>query len=255
MTDQALRARTVGELVDAAFSLYRQNAPAYVMVAALASVPGLVLQLLLLGDRGGFGIMSSLGFVIVMIISLITYALMNGVLMRLGAQAYLGGEIDVARAVREVMPKVGRLISVAILRVPLYFLGFIALVFGVFYVFARYFAAEAAVVLEDQEPTAAFRRSTELSRNLKWHILGTLGLGFGIYFILAFGVAAVTASLGIGTGVLNVVLTSAVTMITYPIIGLLTMLLYYDARIRNEGFDVEYLARVLEGSSTGPAGA
>jgi hypothetical protein len=43
--------------------------------------------------------------------------------------------------------------------------------------------------------------------------------------------------------VVNVVST-AVAIVLYPLFGLVETLLYYDARIRKEGFDVEYLAGV-----------
>ena len=39
MIDTAIRARSVSELVDAAFALYRRGAAAYIMVTAIASVP------------------------------------------------------------------------------------------------------------------------------------------------------------------------------------------------------------------------
>jgi hypothetical protein len=35
---------------------------------------------------------------------------------------------------------------------------------------------------------------------------------------------------------------TAVSVVVYPLFGLTETLLYYDARIRKEGFDVEYLA-------------
>jgi hypothetical protein len=42
--------------------------------------------------------------------------------------------------------------------------------------------------------------------------------------------------------VTNVALT-AVHVVIYPFFGIAETLLYYDIRIRKEGFDVEYLAR------------
>ena len=36
---------------------------------------------------------------------------------------------------------------------------------------------------------------------------------------------------------------TAVSVVLYPLLALTETLLYYDARIRKEGFDVEYLAR------------
>lgn len=245
MADQALRARTVSELVDATFSLYRRDAAAYIMVTAIASVPGLITQLLIrspsFANSGGAMFGAFLGAVV----SMITYALMTGVVIRVGSDVYLGGVADIAGALRAVLPKTGTLIAVAIGRSILFGLGFLAFIVGFFYVAARWFAPEAVVVLEGERFGAAFSRCSELSAGRKMHILRALMLGYGIYFLMLIGVAAGTGVLGSETVIIFA--QSIFTVIAYPIIGLLTMLLYYDARIRGEGFDVEQLARSLGG--------
>ncbi len=49
--------------------------------------------------------------------------------------------------------------------------------------------------------------------------------------------------------VITSVLATALTIVVYPIIPITETLLYYDARIRNEGFDVEYLASAVTDTS------
>lgn len=249
MTDQALRARTVSELVDATFTLYRRDASSYIMVTAIASVPGLLTQLLLKSPSFGAGVGASLGAAfgvfIGAIVSMITYALMTGVVMRVGSDVYLGGTADVASAVRAVLPKTGTLVAVAFGRSILFFLGALAMGVGLFYVAARWFAPEAVVVLEGKGFGPAFSRCSELSAGRKMHIFKALLLGYGIYFVMMIGVLAVAGVVGSETVVLFA--STLFTVIAYPIIGLLTMLLYYDARIRGEGFDVEHLSRSLGG--------
>jgi hypothetical protein len=247
MTDQALRARTVSELVDATFTLYRRDASSYIMVTAIASVPGLLTQLFIKSPAFSSDLGAVSGAFIGAVISMITYALMTGVVMRVGSDVYLGGHPDVAGAVRAVMPKVGTLIAVAIGRSILFFLGALAFGVGILYVGARWFAPEAVVVLEEKGFGPAFSRCSELSAGRKWHILKALALGYGIYFVMMIGVVSGAAVLGSETAVLFA--STLFTVIAYPIIGLLTMLLYYDARIRGEGFDVEHLARSLGGGS------
>lgn len=245
MTDQALRARTVSELVDATFTLYRRDASSYIMVTAIASVPGLLTQLLLKSPSFGASVGAAFGVIIGAIVSMITYALMTGVVMRVGSDVYLGGTADVAGAVRAVLPKTGTLVAVAFGRSILFFLGALALGVGVFYVAARWFAPEAVVVLEGKGFGPAFSRCSELSAGRKMHIFKALLLGYGIYFVMMIGVLIVAGAMGSETVVLFA--STLFTVIAYPIIGLLTMLLYYDARIRGEGFDVEHLSRSLGG--------
>ena len=243
MADQALRARTVSELVDATFTLYRRDASSYIMVTAIASVPGLITQLLIKSPSFATSGIAIFGAFIGFVVSMITYALMTGVVIRLGSDVYLGGAPDVAGAVRAVLPKTGTLIAVAIGRSILYGLGLIALGVGFFYAAARWFAPEAVVVLEGKGFGPAFSRCSELSADRKMHIFKALLLGYGIYFIMMIGVVAGATVLESETVALFA--QTLFTVIAYPIIGLLTMLLYYDARIRGEGFDVEHLSRSL----------
>jgi hypothetical protein len=251
MLEQTPRARSVSELVDATFSLYRRNASAYIMVTAMAVVPGLVVQLIFLrpSTEPSFG--AAFGAILGGIISLITYGLMTGVVTKVGSDVYLGGEADVAGAVRHVIPLLGSLIWAGILRGVLYFLYALALFFPVFIAFAKYFAPEAAVVLEGKSAGEAIRRSAQLSDGLRWHILRTLILGYGIYFLLAIALGAI----GVfgDSEVMMLFVQTAFTVVAYPIVGLLTMMLYYDARIRKEGFDMEHLSRALGDAPAPPA--
>ena len=72
---------------------------------------------------------------------------------------------------------------------------------------------------------------------------------FAIYAVLMIAVMMVSALLG---GFMSmqtvgqVLLMHAFTIVAYPLYAVTEMLLYYDARIRLEGFDVEMMAAALE---------
>lgn len=244
MSDVTLRPRSVTELVDATFTLYRRDAGAYIMVTAIASVPSLLLNIVLLGGGQDPTQFDFTSMFVVILASLVSWAFMNAVLTSLGARVYLGESPDVAAAVRKSIPHLGTLIGVAFVRVILYFIGLLMVLVGAPYFLCMTFAYEAAVVLEDKGLSDGFDRTRLLSKGLKWHIFKTLFLGYFIYILLMMGGGAL--QLAVGEGYLGIVLSQMVGVIAYPIVGLLTMLLYFDARIRKEGFDVEHLARSLE---------
>lgn len=247
MSELTLRSRNVSELVDASFSLYRRNASAYIMVSAIANVPSLIANILLLpSSPQAPSIATGINAFALMLVSLFTYALMNGVVTKLGSDVYLGGEANVGEAVRAVLPKVGTIIVTLFMRVILYFLGILCLFFGVFYVWSRWFAIDPAVVLENHSSSSSFSRSSQLSNGSKWHIFRTLLLGYGIYIILALGVMFTVAPLVGDSELMSTIIMTCFTIVAYPIIGLLTMLLYYDMRIRKEGFDVQHMATSLD---------
>jgi len=243
MTDLRLRPRTVSELVDAGFALYRRNALQYIVISSLAIAPLLVLQLAEPGALRPTATNLSGMFLVIQLASVLTYALMSAAVVKLGSMIYLGGEPDVAAAVREVLPRVPSLLLAGLLLLPLFALGFLVFIVGALYVTARFFAVSTVVILEGKSATAAFGRSSELSKGRKRHILNTLGLVFLIYLVLSMGVgglAALTQST-----VLQLVISTVYTIVAYPVFALVQMLLYYDTRIRGEGFDLEQMTSAL----------
>ena len=97
---------------------------------------------------------------------------------------------------------------------------------------------------------AAVSRSAKLSDGIKLHILGTLALVYGIFFILSIGIPLLM--LAVDNPVVQLVVQSLFSVVAAPIVNLVVMVLYYDARIRAEGFDVEHMAQSL---GTSPAAA
>ena len=245
MTELRLRPRSVTEIVDAAFALYRRNAMQYILVVALAYTPSLVFQLIYRTD-----LVPSVGAsMISLAISILTYSLMGAVVVKLGSTAYLGGEPDIAVTVREVMPRLLAVIAGTIMKAILFVLFMLLFIFPVFYAAARWFAVEQVIVLEGASSSAAFGRSSELSDGHKWHILLTLALAFFIYAVLLMGAFVVIGLTG--QFVLILLGGTAVTVIVYPMIGLTQLVLYYDTRIRSEGFDLEQMAGALDAVPAG----
>jgi uncharacterized membrane protein len=169
---------------------------------------------------------------------------MSAVVVRFGSDAYLGGRPDLASAFRQVLPRVPRIMGAAILLSLLLVLGFLFFIVGAFYVLARYFAVAQVIVLENAGIGEAFTRSSALSKGRKRHVLNTLLLVFLIFFVLSIAVQMVAAMFS--SQVLQTVLETLFTIVAYPLIGISQMLLYYDARIRAEGFDIEMMAGSLQ---------
>jgi hypothetical protein len=112
------------------------------------------------------------------------------------------------------------------------------------YLFARYFAVPATVMLEGLGVLAGMRRSRDLSQGIKRKVLGALGLPMLLYFMFQFIVVALMGSLP-GPAILSFVLQKAIILVATPILYVIATLLYYDARIRKEGFDIEVMAAEL----------
>lgn len=250
MSDLQLRARSTTEIVDAAVQLYRRDALRYMLLTALAYAPYMVLQLAMLGGAGESAPVGGTLALISFVGATIAFAIMTAVLARLAAATYLGGHREIDDTVREVLPRIGPVILATVVKYLLFMVGLLVFIVGGFYVVARYFATTQAIVLEGVGTREAFARSTALSKGLKRHIFNTMALVWIIYFVIGMAAALLSAP---GGELATAVVSALVTVVAYPVVGLVEVLLYYDARVRQEGYDIEVMADSLGGSPVGAA--
>ena len=205
-------------------------------------------------------------------------AIADAVLIVATSEGYLEGTVDLARALAAGANRLFSVISAVLLRYTLIFmifvvLGMLAAVFipamalgkssaGVslvlillvpfvlwwtIYVALRTFAVANAVLLEHLGPASALARTWGLSKDSAWHIFVSLGLAWLLYFVIAVIANLIGAMLlsNTLTGILSAILIIPI----YPLLAVVSTLLYYDLRIRKEGFDLEMMSRELGGAA------
>ena len=102
----------------------------------------------------------------------------------------------------------------------------------------------AAAVLEELGPWRAFLRSVALVRGNLRRTAGVVAIGMVLYLVAYLTVLA-AAALIFRDLELATTASSVVALVTYPFIGSLMTVLYYDLRVRGEGYDVELMALAL----------
>ncbi len=118
-------------------------------------------------------------------------------------------------------------------------------IIGGIYAAARTFAVVPVLMLEGRGAVEAVSRAWELAKGAVGRIVLTLCIAWVIYFGIAFAVGGVLGVLVGRNSVLGAVLTAVLLVLVYPFIGVVTTLLYYDLRVRREGFDLEMMAKDL----------
>jgi len=274
-----IRPRRATELVDASFQLLRRFYPQLLTVSAIAMSPGVFMRILmrdklsdpttLMSNRGAaFGAIALSAFCI---------AIADAVLIVAASEGYLEGNVDLARALTTGANRLFSVIAAVLLRYTLIFMIFFVLgvstavfiplmakakstagislvvllvpfvLWWTIYVGLRTFAVANAVLLEHFGPTSALARSWRLSKDSAWHIFLSLGLAWLLYFVIAVIANLVGAMLlsNTLTGILSAILIIPI----YPLLAVVSTLLYYDLRIRKEGFDLELMSRELEGAA------
>jgi hypothetical protein len=131
-------------------------------------------------------------------------------------------------------------------------LALFLLAFLVFYVIVlvRSTVAPAAIVLEKLGGWAGIRRSFQLSNGSSWRIFGIRVLLTLIQAIAGYAILLPVTALSSGTSLgtqeaVSQVAQAVVAVFIAPITLVTLTLLYYDLRIRREGFDIEMLAASL----------
>lgn len=261
---QQFEPMSVGRILDRAFRLYKQNLVRFLAIAAVIQVPlgllNLVPQYFFVwrgsapaGPPGAAGIA---GILVGVLVAWLAGALCNAALIKSISESYLGNEVSVGEAYGFVLPRILTVMAVGLLTGLIISVGFaLCVVPGI--IFALWLVLTTqAVVVEDAGVFEALKRSKSL-------VAGNLGkvflLGLAVWVLswlvgVAFGQGGMLLGRTIGgdyvpqiTGQLSQLLGRLLIM---PVQAGAFILLYYDLRIRKEGFDLEMLAERM-GSAGG----
>lgn len=258
----AYRPRSTSEIVDAAFQLLRHDYLQYVMLMALAYMPWVIIATVL-GLNEAAAATNPAAFIVSYLVALLWYVLVDAVLVIAASEAYLGRDVNVAAAFRTAFGRLGAVLWAGIIKSLAVGVGLLLLLVPGLYFLAKYFAIPATIVIEGRSGSGGLARSADLSDGLKGHILKTLVLVWIIYIVLAVVATLVAAGLAgallssspsLGAVVLQLV-SAAFTILAYPVISVTQTLLYYDARIRKEGYDLELMQQNLGASAPSAASA
>ena len=122
------------------------------------------------------------------------------------------------------------------------------------YYLVRWATAPAAVVLENAGPAEALGRATRLVKNRWWPVFGVLAIAYIIQIVLTFIVGIVfglvLAAAGFddfsaSTLALESFVGLLIGVVVQPFLPLVITVLYFDLRVRKEGFDLQVMADQL----------
>jgi hypothetical protein len=265
-----LRMMSVGDIFDETVKLYRGNCRTFIGIAAVLQIPLVILQLVqgaIVGPTGAnllnrdgdiqtgamlFYMLSSLALAFV---GVFVAVMMQGAFASAISRRYMGQDISVRSAYNAALPHWWRLlramllIGLAIFLMVITIIGIpVAIFFGI-----RWSLSTAAIVLEGKGARAGISRSTELVKGSGGRVFGTFLLaGIAEYLLALIPSALIGAVLGvilvIGgpnatlTYIISLLIGSFFGVLAAPIIPIVSILLYYDLRVRKEGFDMQMLA-------------
>jgi len=278
MPATALRPLSAGEVLDVSFGLFRRMFVTLFVIQLICMTLPFLINVYYTGTGAGFSGMLLVGSLVSFVLS----ALASAATAIAISESYLDRPVSAGEALRRAVPRLAPLLAVSLLvgvlvvvaSLPFFFLvggaalttigggapsglalfsvliGLVSLALPLF-VAAGVSVATPVVVLEERiGAIGALSRAWFLTRGYRLRIAGLLFVCLVLILIpymgmLFLGGALVTGAAGVGPVWVPVVALAGRLLLT-PILYCLITLVYYDLRVRKEGFDLEMLAASLQ---------
>lgn len=247
MAQRILRPMEYGDLLDETFDLYKRHFLLFIGIAGVIFLP----MSTILYSFGAIA-QTILGILMLPLHYIVVAAATWAV-----SQSYLGKEVSILGSYQAVSRRLVLFLLTMLVATIIIGCGFMLLIIpGVIFMFWYAFISEVFVV-EGKSGTAARNRSKELASGhygrifvlgfitslINYFIQMLFGLPLGI--ILGFSQAEVVMMSGGPIGGLVGLVQGLASTLVMPIQVIAFVLLYYDVRVRKEGFDIQLLAESL----------
>ncbi len=244
----ALRPLSLGEVLDVSFGLYRSLFVPLVVVAVICQAIPMALGVYL-GVSGEMFVnilLSMLYGALAVVLGSIGVAASTFIV----SDAYLGRETSATVALQRATTLLGRLIVISILTSILVGLGFLLLIVpGVILLSGLLLSTVVAVLEAPPSATAAMGRSWDLTRGFRGKVFLAMVVAFLLLGVPSIAIGGAGAIFGDSDGTVSLiilVLEAVLQIFIYPFVYVVMTVLYYDLRVRKEGFDLELLASALQ---------
>jgi len=252
----------MGQIFDVGIKIYLGYFKYIIGTAAVVWIPYAFLAFVfgLLGMMGGampdgFSIAIVAGIIVLVPVFIVCMALQQGAMIRMISDVYMGNDLSIRRAYTFAGRKLGSLVGGSILYGLIFMAGTLMCLIPGIYVAIALLLYPYIIMLENKGAVDALGRSHELVKG-SWFILFVIMFLVGILTSAASMVFQIPVFILSASG--NAELVRAVMpfitlgqqlfqVLLYPVGTIFTILVYYDLRIRKEGYDLEILSREILG--------
>lgn len=270
MDAAALRPLGIGETLDVAIKVYRAHFSTLVKTVGAVVAPvyvfGALVQLSLIPDTGDVvetdpltGEITTVnaddvwawvaGFLLLGLLTYLASQLATAAAFKVVGASYLGEEVDWRDSLRFALRRLRSLVWLSILTALGLALGFLACIVPGVYLYAAWAVAVPVLVLEDVRGRAALLRSRSLVEGRWWPVFGVIVLSWLLTTIVSTALSGALAGVvatsdsDVVVAFVNAIAQAGASVLTTPFAAAVATVLYFDLRVRKEGFDLELLAR------------
>jgi hypothetical protein len=201
------------------------------------------------------------GQTLMIALSFLGYLLGTVACYRAIADTYLGRETSARASLRFAGSRLGATLWLTIVLALGLILGFLAFVIPGIWLYIAWTVAYPVMLVEGTGGVAALRRSSKLVESRWWATAGRMAVTY-----ILVGVVTTVATLlflvptgsfiddtSFGALILEHAANLVVSLVTTPFVAAVTTLVYFDLRVRKEGFDLALLAERMGGpTASGP---
>ena len=264
---------TVGMILDRSFRLYAQNFSLMFGITAVFNLPLIVLSALPLftssTGRTFQAIAVSLGGLVSLIALLVIQPLVTGAVTKAVSDKYIGNPATAAASLKEAWGCVGTLLLTQFVAGLVVILGLMLLVVPGILWMLSYSLIAPVVIIEAagrgrqvlsltgrsvpvvMERSDIRRRSWDLVKGNRGRIFIIVAAIFVLTMLLSAGGGSVTSMFFDATsrmaGAIRTIISDVIQIVVTPLQTIAITLMYYDLRIRKEGFDLEMLSQAIGG--------
>ena len=245
---------TIGDILDRSVQLYRNNIVKFIGIILLVKGPYLIIENFLTASIESYTVETSqVPITVVILVKALEPLFIVPILMAAMTMAmselFLGRDIGVIEAYSRILKRFFPLLGTILLSGIVIVLGFMLIIPGVL-MWIWFAFIPQTVVIDGEGGVSAMKRS-------KYLVKGFFGKTFVLVVLIFIAISLITGiisysisrflpfldqySNALGAGAANVI---SVLLVPFKIAAM--TLLYYDFRIRKEGFDLEIMAAELE---------
>jgi Membrane domain of glycerophosphoryl diester phosphodiesterase len=263
-----LRPLSISELLDRTFHLYRNNFLIFVGIMAVPQLIVLALRLMLAvtltaSPFGGFNPM----LILVGIANYLAIEISAAATVMAVSNIHLDRPVSLGSAFSSARGSMARVVLIAFAVGVAAGIGLIFLIVPGVYLWLMWSLAVPVTVLEGGGLNVCTTRSKELTRGSRgrifviYFLVIVLAIVVGTIFQIPLGILGVLLGRGNPQGAIALItaVSAAGTFISTSLVGPLATialtLIYYDQRVRKEGFDLQLMMATLEPGSQSPQAA
>jgi hypothetical protein len=267
-----LRPLSVGEQLDASFKVVRQSFGTLAVCVLVVALPLNILNTLVAAstsdnafdlETGTTNDVSTgtefAGSLLTGILGLVLTTIAAAACFRAVTATYLGESPTVGESLSFAASRVLPLIWLSILYVLGLIIPFILLIVPGIWLSVAWSLSYPALMFEDVRGVKALGRSFSLVRGRWWATFGALLVMYLIVVVISAILGALFGAVLLGStdnealaAVVYTIVNTLSSLITLPLFAAVLTIIYFDLRVRKEGFDLHLLARGV-GSETDAA--